>query len=110
MTDHLQITDENILKPTKEVIASYLHSPESGVTPTLIESLDVLFPEQKREEKKLRTLKEVLGSVSDGMSEEQIHQLACKIQFLVESWLDDYERKIFKGSTLNELLHEKGGI
>jgi hypothetical protein len=35
MTDHLQITDENILKPTKEVIASYLHSPESGVTPTL---------------------------------------------------------------------------
>ena len=27
-----------------------------------------------------------------------------------ESWLDNFETEIFNGKTLNELLHERGGL
>ncbi len=50
--------------------------------------------------------RKILGKAAEEMTDEEVkNQIAC-IQCLADSWLDEYERKIFKGKTLNEKLAE----
>lgn len=108
--DQHHIPEEQVLRPLNEIVTSSTSDINSSTTsPSVRESLETLFPEQKRDEKEMRAIKTILGSLSHDFSDDQRRDIANEIQFLIESWLDDYERKIFKGMTLNELLHEKGG-
>ena len=75
---------------------------------TITQTLDKLFPEQERENKNIREVREILGLLSKEFNDQQIKDLIAVVQFLTESWLDDFERSIFKGLTLQELFHEKG--
>jgi len=77
---------------------------------TITESLDVMFPEQKRQDKDILKAKEALGELTKQFTEAQIKEIVTDIDFMVESWLDDFERDLFKGKTMKELLHEKGGL
>lgn len=77
---------------------------------TLSESLDVMFPEQKHQDKDLVKAKECLGKLAEAFTELQLKEIITDTDFLVEHWLDDFERELFSGQTLKELLHEKGGL
>lgn len=77
---------------------------------SLKESLDNIFPEQQREEKEIRQTKEILGVLADEFTQKQLRDVLAEVQYLAESWLDCFEREIFRGKTLQELLHEKGGV
>lgn len=46
----------------------------------------------------------------NNLSAEQLKTIDAEIKFLVSSWLDDYEKTLFHGNTLQEVLHEKGGV
>lgn len=81
----------------------------TGISETTIKNLDDLFPEQRREEKAIKSAKEILGELASQYTQEQLKNVVTEIQFLAESWLDDFEREIFKGKTLRELLHDNGG-
>lgn len=85
--------------------------PQSAIntSPQIKNSLDTLFPEQQYDENNLKKAKEILGTLTDEFTDEQLKVALTEIIFLSESWLDDFERKLFKGVTLQELLHEKGG-
>lgn len=48
--------------------------------------------------------KEILGDKAKGMTDDEIKRQVASIQFLADSWLDEYERSIFDGKTLNEKL------
>ena len=72
-------------------------------------SLDDFFPEQ-RYDKKIQKAKEILGPLCNAFTSDQLTDIVTEIQYLCESWLDDYERNVFDGKTLKELLHERGGI
>lgn len=76
---------------------------------SLIKSLDEIFPEQQYE-KKLRKAKQILGPTAAEYTADQLRDLITEIQFLCDSWLDDFERKVFNGLTLSQLIHEKGGV
>lgn len=106
-----QINEIDYLTPLTEVLekASTNETPEPLVSDTLKQSLDSLFPEQQYADKTLQKAKEILGDVAKTFTEEQLRDVVCEVQFLATSWLDDFERGVFDGSTLNELLHEKGG-
>ncbi len=82
----------------------------TDISETTIKHLDDLFPEQRSEEKALKRAKEILGELASQYTQEQLKNVVTEIQFLAESWLDDFEREIFKGKTLRELLHDKGGV
>lgn len=73
-----------------------------------IQTLDKLFPEQEREEKNIKKTKQILDQLSEQFNDQQLKDLIVEVQFLTDSWLDDFERSIFKGLTLQELFHEKG--
>ena len=51
-----------------------------------------------------------MGVVANELTADQLKGVITEIQYLVDSWLDDYERNVFDGLTLKELLHEKGTI
>ena len=105
--ENLQLyTNENYLNR----INNKENLPIERQSETITQTLDKLFPEQEREDKSIREAREILGLLSKEFNDQQIKDLITEIQFLTESWLDDFERSIFKGLTLQELFHEKGGL
>ena len=74
------------------------------------EKLNEIFPEQQYEEKNIKRTKEILGEIADEFTYEELRGVIAEVQYLVASWLDGFERGIFNGLTLRELLHEKGGL
>ena len=109
------ITEDKFIPPLIQILeeATPGHSQEdiSPKKPVIIlkESLDNIFPEQEYD-KRLQKAKEVLRALTSELSTQQLRDVVSEVQYLVSSWLDDFEREIFKGKTLKELLHEKGGL
>ncbi len=88
-----------------------LEQKELGLVTTLQsteQSLEKIFPEQKYEEKRLKQAKDALGLLGYELSAIELETVVMEVEFLMETWLDEFERHIFKGLTLQELLHEKG--
>ena len=114
LQQQLLITEDKIVTPLVEVLSKTIPksptlSSSSDIENPLKKSLDDLFPEQKYEEKNIQQAKQILGSLAESYSREQLKEQITKIQYLAESWIDDFERTVFKGLSLQELLHEKGG-
>ena len=109
--DDLASKNDSYNLPLFEILESNTSQPIQQKTPALSikQSLDELFPEQKYEEKNIKKAKEILGNISEELTTEELNDTVVKMQYLCETWMDDFERKIFKGVTLQELLHEKGG-
>ena len=68
--------------------------------------LNSIFPGQTEENKIIKT-RRILGETAKSLSDEQIQCIVSEFQFLIDSWLDEYERKVFRGITLKEVLNEK---
>ena len=56
------------------------------------------------EEHEIEEARKILGSIAEDFTYEELKNECVKIQYLTETWLDDYERSIFGGKTLRELL------
>lgn len=108
------ITEDQVITPLTDVLTSIT----SGETSTYarqssskhMQSLDQLFPEQDYEEKETKEAKKILQELAFELSPEQLKNFTVEAKLLVESWIDEYEREIFNGLTLQELLHEKGSL
>lgn len=112
----ITVTEQQIARPLELVLqevtpkAKSENLPLKNNTKPLRESLDALFPEQQYDDKDIQKVKEILGPLADKFSTPELRDIVAETQFLISSWLDDFEREIFNGLTLNELLHEKGGL
>lgn len=69
--------------------------------------LTTLYPENRPEDKEILTVKKILGEKGSAMSYEEIKDLIAKVQYLIDSMLNQFERKLYKGKTLQELLSSK---
>lgn len=65
-----------------------------------------VFPE-KEEERKIAKTRSTLGEVGTKLSAEQIECINSEFQFLAETWLDEFEKGVFEGKTLKEILNEE---
>lgn len=99
-----------IIAPAVEILSQVSTSSPVAPVPSIRKSLDELFPEQKYEERSLKDAKEILGSLADEFTSQQLKDTVVEIRYLTKCWLNEFERDIFKGKTLRELLHEKGGL
>ena len=73
---------------------------------TLDNLLHNIFPQSTDENNILRTRK-LLGKTAENLSNEQIQCIVAEFQFLINSWLDEFEREVFGEKTLKEVLNEK---
>lgn len=53
---------------------------------------------------KVEKAREILGILATDLSDEELKAIVTEMQFLVDSWLDEFEKEIFDGKTLTELL------
>ncbi|MBI3485735.1 hypothetical protein HY025_02210 [Candidatus Daviesbacteria bacterium] len=53
-------------------------------------------------EKELAEAREILGERAKDMTEEQLKEQIASMKYLIDSWMDEYERSIFDGKTLNK--------
>jgi hypothetical protein len=79
---------------------------ESSHQDSIQNVLNSIFPQQSEENKITRT-RRILGETAKTISDEQIECITTEFQFLIDTWLDEYEKKIFNGMTLKEVLNEK---
>lgn len=66
--------------------------------------LSSILPSQTEENKTTKTRKH-LGKIGHLVSDEQIECITAEFQFLIDTWLDEYEKEVFKGMTLREVLN-----
>ncbi len=58
-----------------------------------------------QEENKLAKARRILGpEITTGVSDEQLDVFIGEVQLLLDSWFDTFERKVFEGHTLREIL------
>lgn len=110
----LLIREEQHITPAVGVLNEIISAPPEHLQPTEVSQsvsdvLEKLFPEQEYEEKTIQMAKEILGDIAKEYSPEELKCAIIEMQYLIDTWLDDFEKKIFNGMTLKELLHEKGG-
>lgn len=101
-----QYTRQEFVQPYLQTVTQPTYKYKE--TPTITQSLEAIFPEQKQADKRIKLAKDVLGSLATQFTEMELNDVTTEVEYLTESWLDEYERNIFDGLTLQELLHEKG--
>jgi hypothetical protein len=68
-------------------------------------TLNNIFPE-KREETRLQKVRRIMGEDVKALSDEELNVYLTEFQFLIDSWMDEYERQVFDGKTLKEVIME----
>ena len=66
-------------------------------------ALNNIFLEQS-EQTQLSRLKKLLGESAKNLKESELKTILSDFQFLIDAWLDSYEKRIFGGKTLQNLL------
>lgn len=52
--------------------------------------------------------RKLLGRLGETMSDREIEELTFLYESLASSWLDDYEKTVFQGKTIKQLLTTRG--
>ena len=65
-----------------------------------------IFPQDVEKETFLK-MRRTLGEKGKELSDERVQCIATEFQFLIDTWLDEFEKDIFNGMTLKEVLNEK---
>lgn len=73
-------------------------------TQGIYEQVHQNFQEQNERQKTIQETRDILGKSAEELTDDQIFALVSEIQYLVDTWLEEYEQKIFEGKTLKELL------
>ena len=68
------------------------------------EQINELFNEKDQQEKSVQEARDILGDSAKDLTDSEVYDLVNEVQYLVDTWLEEYERKTFDGKTLNELL------
>ncbi len=69
----------------------------------LANSIAKIFPEQSHEDNIVIRAKEILG---DRYTAEEVKSMLASYDYLINAWLEEYEKKIFNKKTLRELLKD----
>lgn len=68
-------------------------------------TLSSIFP-TKQDENKLQKARRILGDIAVNIPDQELESNLTEFQYLIDSWLDEFERQVFNNKTLNEVLKE----
>ncbi|MEK7170867.1 MAG: hypothetical protein AAB774_01005 [Patescibacteria group bacterium] len=81
---------------------SSVFNPQS----VLESELGRIFP-VREEETRIDVARRVMGKIVAELSDDELEAYLTEFQFLIDSWFDSFEKQIFEGRKLEELI--KGG-
>lgn len=106
LNTELQLFDTKELNPTviKQNVSSV--SPLYNPQKSLEETLNSILPNHQ-EETKIQKGRRILGEVASEITDEKLEIFLTEAQYLLDTWLDSFEKDIFNGLTLKQIL--RGG-
>lgn len=63
------------------------------------------FISQSNKENQIEKSRRILGEVASNLSDDDLQIFITEIQCLINSWFDQYEKQIFNGQTLRQILN-----
>ena len=70
------------------------------------ETLNTIFPSQ-REESKIQRARRIMGEEVAKLSDQELEAYITEFEFLIDSWLDEFEKCCFDNRTLRQLIKEE---
>ena len=64
-----------------------------------------IFP-GKQEETRIQKARLIMGDDVKDLSDEDLEVFLTEFQYLIDCWLDEYEKQVFNNKTLKELMKE----
>ena len=58
------------------------------------------------DQQKIKEVKKILGPLANNFTDEQFKLTLTEVQFLTDSWLDEFEKDLFDGQTVHQLLSQ----
>ncbi|OGE31909.1 hypothetical protein A2631_02185 [Candidatus Daviesbacteria bacterium RIFCSPHIGHO2_01_FULL_44_29] len=92
-------------KRDNHVVKSIPQNPPTNPLADIQKSLESIFPEEYQQTR-VSKARQTLGSSAESYSDIQIETLVTDFEYLASAWLDLFEREIFNGKTLKEVLGE----
>lgn len=68
------------------------------------DKLNELFEDQNSQQRRVQEAREILGDSAKDLTDDQVFELVSNVQFLADIWEEEFEKEIFGGKTINELL------
>ncbi len=105
--NELQLVDPRELNPA--VIRQPVINDNNSISPlynpqkSLEETLNSILPNHQ-EETKIQKARRILGEVATEVTDEQLEIFLTETQYLLDTLLDSFERDIFDGLTLKQVL------
>lgn len=94
---------ETIPLPLYTTVETTAKTSDTNSHRTLETALNAIFPTSAQETKQ-NSIKRNLGETGRTLSEEQVEALTADFQYLIDTWLDEYEEEVFEGKKLQEIL------
>lgn len=102
--DKSQIQDNGESYSAKPILQTPSINPLADIEKTL----ESIFPED-HQQTRVNKARHTLGLKAESYSDVQIETLVTDFEFLAAAWLDLFEKNIFNGKTLREVLGEGKG-
>lgn len=91
---------EIISKPEKTVETSAKSlSPMQPVS----DALSRIFVSDQ-EQSRIQKIRNIMGDLVMCLADEELEAYMAEFQYLIDEWLDDFERQTFDGQTLGQML------
>ncbi len=68
-------------------------------------TLSNIFP-SKQEETRIQNARLIMGEDVKHLSDEDLEVFLTEFQYLIDCWLDEYEKQVFNNKTLKEIIKE----
>ncbi|MEI7690876.1 MAG: hypothetical protein WCI63_04620 [bacterium] len=59
-----------------------------------------------QEENRIQKARKIMGVKIDSLTDEELAIYLTEFQYLIDTWMDEYEKKLLNGKTLRETLNE----
>jgi hypothetical protein len=71
----------------------------------VFDAIHSIFPTQQ-EENRLQKARQVMGDEVKDLTDEDLEVYLTEFNFLLDAWMDEFERTVFNNKTLQQVLRE----
>lgn len=68
------------------------------------DQLNQFLNQEDVQKKVIQEARDILGDSADTLTDEQVFDLVNEVQYLVDTWLEEFEKQTFDGKTLDQVL------
>ncbi len=102
-TEKREVNSQEILDPEPINLPNLPSNFQSNQQSTY-EEINQLFNEHDEQQSAVHEARDILGESAKDLTDSDVYDLVNEVQHLVDTWLEEFERKSFDGKTLNELI------